>query len=68
MQRGFFIENVFRALKRRRGIVAQSLPLPSLPPFMSDAYFSTFPPRCLEGTQRTPFRRLRKTPVRRLSR
>ncbi|WP_062327932.1 transposase [Treponema endosymbiont of Eucomonympha sp.] len=45
------IENVFRALKRRRGIAApaHSSPLPSLLPFMSGARSSTFQstlPRC----------------------
>jgi IS5 family transposase len=36
------IENVFRALKRRWGIAAQSSPLPSSPPFMSGVYSSIF--------------------------
>ncbi|WP_162510906.1 transposase [Treponema endosymbiont of Eucomonympha sp.] len=35
-------ENVFRALKRRRGIAAQSSPLPSSPPFMSGVCSPTF--------------------------
>jgi hypothetical protein len=37
------IENVFRALKRQRGIAAQNLPLPSSLPFMSGACSSIFP-------------------------
>ncbi|WP_306700876.1 transposase [Treponema endosymbiont of Eucomonympha sp.] len=36
------IETVFRALKHWRGIVAQSSPLPSSPPFMSGVCSSTF--------------------------
>jgi transposase len=55
------IENVFRALKRRRGIVAQSSPLLSSLLFMSGVCFSTVFQSTLSWEKKIVVKRKKKT-------